>query len=576
MTHNFDLVIRNGNIADGTGKKIFQSDIAIADGCIAEVGKVVGKGREEIDASGLLVTPGFVDIHTHYDGQVTWESRTEPSSSHGVTTVVTGNCGVGFAPCRSEDRERLVHLMEGVEDIPEIVMTEGLPWNWESFPEYLDVVASRPHDVDIAAQLPHSCLRVFVMGERGANREPATAEDLAAMERLTEEAMRAGAIGVGTSRTLFHKDSTGAPIPTKDASELELYAIADGMMAAGHGVIEAVFDFGDMEQEFALLRRIAERSGRPISFSLAQTLGDPHAWKRALELLKETRREGLELKAQIMGRATGIVIGLDLSFNPFSLYPSYEALAGLPLKERVAQLRRPEVRAQILSERPGEPTYLLLRFLSQFDRMFPFDNPPNYEPPLETSIAAQAEAQGKRPEEVAYDFLLKDDGRTTLFVPFANYVDGNLDAALTMMKDENTLLGLADGGAHYGVICDAGYPTFMLQYWTRDRSIGEKLSVEAVVKALTSKNAEAMDLRDRGVVAPGYKADLNLIDYDRLTLHAPHVAYDLPAGGRRMKQKADGYVATIVNGVVTYREGNPTGALPGQLIRGPKPTPNAA
>lgn len=567
---SYELVIRRGTILDGSGGAPFTGDVAIDGGVIVAVGEVAGTGKQEIDAAGLLVTPGFVDIHTHYDGQVTWENRTLPSAAHGVTTVVMGNCGVGFAPCRPSDREKLIALMEGVEDIPEVVMSDGLPWTWETFPEYLDVVAARAHDVDVAAQLPHSCLRVYVMGQRGLDRAAATPDEIAEMARLTEEAMHAGAIGFATSRSVFHRDRNGLPIPSKDVGEAELHAIAGGMTAAGHGVIEALIDFDDnMDSEFGLLRRVVEKSGRPLSFTVTQILDHPDCWRQMLGLIDEAQADGVPMKGQVIGRPTGMMLGLNLSFNPFSLAASYQAIAGLPLAEKVAEMRKPEVRARILSERPDGAKYKMLDYLERFDRIFDLGDPPDYAPPADASVAAIAARRGVDPREVAYDLLLERDGNAILFLPIGNYAECTLDPVLGMLTHEHTLLGLGDGGAHYGVICDAGYPTFMLTYWTRDR-VGERLALPQVIRALASDPAEAVGLADRGRVAPGYKADLNIIDYDRLHLHAPRVMFDLPAGGRRMVQDADGYVATIVSGEVTYREGQPTGALPGKLVRGPQ------
>jgi N-acyl-D-aspartate/D-glutamate deacylase len=569
MPTAYDVVIRNGTILDGSGGEGYQADVAVAGGVIAAVGKCAAGGREEIDAKGQLVTPGFVDIHTHYDGQVTWEERMEPSSSHGVTTVLMGNCGVGFAPCRAGDRQRLIHLMEGVEDVPEAVMAEGLPWNWETFPEYLDAVDARRHDIDVAAQLPHSCVRVFVMGERGAQREAATPDDLQAMTALAEQAMRAGALGFGTSRSVAHQDSRGTPIPTKDAAELELHAIAAGIKAAGHGVMQALSDAWDVERDLEMWTRIARRWRLPVSFTLAQIKEERDTWRTVLDRLEERRQEGLHIKAQVIGRPTGLLLGLDLSYNPLSLYPSYEPFNTLPLAEKVAALRRPEVRARILGDEPQTGKYFLLNYMRSFDRLFVLGDPPNYEPDVNQSIAAIAARQGVRPEEVLYDTLLEKDGNQILFIPYANYADGNMDAALGMVQDRNTIMGLGDGGAHYGMLCDAGYPTFMLTHWTRDRK-GTKLPVSQVIKGLTRVPAEAVGLTDRGLIAPGHKADINVIDYPRLRIHLPKVAYDLPSRGRRLTQMATGYTATMVGGIITRREGEPTGALPGRLIRGPQ------
>jgi N-acyl-D-aspartate/D-glutamate deacylase len=575
----FDLVVRGGTIYDGSGGKPFVADIGVRNGLIAQIGGEIDSGREELDATGLLVTPGFVDIHTHYDGQVTWEDSTAPSVQHGVTTVVMGNCGVGFAPCRAEDRERLIKLMEGVEDIPEIVMTEGLPWSWETFPEYLDVVDSVPRDIDVAAQLPHSCLRIYVMGERGARRETATADDLDRMRALSTEAMRAGALGFGTSRTIFHRSSDGTAIPTKTAIEAELVAIAEGMTDAGHGVVQAVIDLDSDETvaaEVKLLRSVVERTGRPASFSLAQLPEAPNAYRRALEIISDANNAGVPMKAQVFGRPTGILIGLDLSYNPFSLQPSYQAIAHLPLADRLAEMRKPEVRMAILSEEPSGEGIAHLHYLSEFDRIFVLGDPPNYEPAAEESIAARARKAGVAPAEFAYDSLMANRGKGVFLIAFANFADGTLAAPLEMLKHEHALYGLGDGGAHYGMICDAGYPTFMLTHWTRDRTQGERLPLETVIYGLSRETALAVGLHDRGVIAEGFKADLNMIDYEGLRLHAPWVRFDLPAGGKRLIQSVDGYVATIVSGEVVMQNGIPTGAKPGRLVRGPQLDPRAA
>jgi N-acyl-D-amino-acid deacylase len=505
MSKYYDLVIRGGTVVDGTGRDGHGADIGVAGGKIVDVGKIASRGREEIDAKGMLVTPGFVDIHTHYDGQATWESLTEPSSTHGVTTVVTGNCGVGFAPCRPQDRDRLIKLMEGVEDIPEAVMAKGLPWNWETFPEYLDAVANRPHDIDFAAMLPHACARVYVMGERAADRQVATEKDLAEMTRITEEAMRAGAIGFGTSRSISHRDSKGQQIPTKHAAEVELMAFASGMKNAGHGVIEAVFDLSDIDQEFAMLKRVAQSSGRPVTFTLAQTLEHPDAWRRGLPLLKQAKEEGIRIKGQIIGRASGLMLGFGVSYNPFSRRHTYVALANLPLEKRIMELHKPEVREKILNEKDGPAKYHALIFLTWLDRMFVLGDPPNYHQPLDQSIRALAAQKGVTAEEYVYDAMLEDNGQAIVFLALGNYVDGTLGTVSAMLNDENTVLGLGDGGAHYGMVCDAGYPTFMLTYWGRDAIPENQISIPTLIKKLSADPAETVELYDRGYIKPGYK-----------------------------------------------------------------------
>jgi N-acyl-D-amino-acid deacylase len=571
----FDLVIRNGTVVDGSGQPSRKADVGIIGDRIASVSSTpLPKAKKEIDASGLLVTPGFVDIHTHYDGQATWSHTLSPSSAHGVTTVVMGNCGIGFAPCRPEDRNQLIQLMEGVEDIPEIVMAEGLPWNWETFPEYLDAVAAIPHDVDIAAYVPHSALRVYAMGERGANREHAKSDDLDKMVALVREALRAGALGVATSRTLVHRTPDGELIPSHDATEEELHALAGALASEGRGVFQTVMDLDETiaEEDFSLLRRIAERSGRPISFSLLQPLNHPGVWKHMLDKLSSAANDGVPISAQVFGRPVGMLLGLDLSFHPFSFHPSYMEIAALPLSERVEALRQPERRMRILSEKPIDNGLPFLAHLARYEWMFELGERPDYQPSLDRSIAAIAARKGVNAEEVAYDMLLKREGRNIILLPRANYNDGNLDAALTMMRHPRTVLGLGDGGAHCGVICDASLPTFMLTYWARDRA-ANGLTIEEAVRALTAETAAAVGLYDRGRIAEGFKADINLIDHKALTLHAPEMVADLPAGGRRLHQPATGYVATIVSGQVTRRNDAATGALPGRLIRGEQPLP---
>ena len=572
MERAYDLVIRGGEVFDGQGGGSFATDVAVKDGRIAAVGQVTGRGAEEIDARGAIVTPGFVDIHTHYDGQATWDGRMQPSSWHGVTSVVMGNCGVGFAPCRPADHDRLIRLMEGVEDIPFPVLTEGLPWNWESYPDYLDALDKRAFDVDIGSQLPHAALRVFVMGQRGVDREPASAADIAAMAALAERAVSAGALGFTTSRTLNHRTSDGQPTPTLTAGEDELTGIAMGLAAAGKGVVQVVSDFADPREEFAMLRRIAERSGRPLSFTLAQGGRNPKGYRILLDALAAAVDAGLPMRAQVAARAVGVLLGLELTVNPFSRWPVYRQIASLPHAERVAAMSDPDFRARLFAEPPSEGGRPLT---SDWDKMHLMGEQPDYEPTVDSTVAARAAASGKAPEAVALDHLLQRGGKGMLYVPFLNYSEGSLDAVHEMIMHRDTVPGLSDGGAHVGMICDGSFPTSMLTHWTRDRTRGPKVALGEVIRRQTRETARTVGLHDRGVLAPGYRADLNVIDYDHLTLHAPEVAYDLPAGGRRLIQRASGYLATLVAGQVTYRDGTPTGALPGRLLRGATAPPVA-
>jgi N-acyl-D-aspartate/D-glutamate deacylase len=575
MAAEFDLVIRGGMVADGRGGPLIAADVAVKGGKIAAVGAVTGKGAEEIDARGKLVTPGFVDIHTHYDGQATWDPHLNPSSWHGVTTIVMGNCGVGFAPVRKADHNRLIELMEGVEDIPGAALHEGLKWNWESFGEYLDAVEAKPHDIDIAAQLPHGALRVYVMGERGANLEAATPEDIAEMRRLTADAMRAGALGFSTSRTLNHKTVKGDPTPSLRATEAELTGIAQGLKDAGTGVIEMISDFNqpDLATEFGMIRRIVESSGRPLTLSLAQGHSSANGWRKILELIEKSSGAGLPIKAQVAPRPIGVLLGLQGTINPFITHKAFQQIKDKPLAEKVKAMRDPAFRAAILAESvEREKAHPLARGIMAFDRMFPLGDPPNYEPPKETSIAAVAARSNRTAPEIAYDLLLEDEGRAFLFAPFANYADYNLDHCGEMIAHKDCVMGLGDGGAHVGIISDASFVTYLLTHWGRDRATG-RFDIGYLVKRQSQDTARAVGLDDRGVIAPGMKADLNVIDMDALEVEAPNMAYDLPAGGKRLLQGAKGYDATIVSGQVIYRKGQATGALPGKLIRGPQAAP---
>ncbi|MGV0850571.1 N-acyl-D-amino-acid deacylase family protein [Mycolicibacterium phlei] len=570
----FDLVIRGGTIVDGLGGEPYVGDVAISGGVIAAVGQVADRGAREIDATGLLVTPGFVDLHTHYDGQAIWSDRLIPSSAHGVTTAVMGNCGVGFAPCRAEDHEVLVDVMAGVEDIPGVVMVDGLPWTWETFPEFLDALDSRPRDIDVAALLPHSPLRVYVMGQRGVDREPATAEDLALMRKLAAEAVQVGALGFASSRFTLHKTESGRPIPSYDADRAEIEAIARGVRDGGGGLIQFVPDLvaGDYEPVLKTVFEVAEDVGLPVTFTLAiGNAGDPF-FLDALTMVEKANAGGGDISAQIFPRPIGLVLGLELSGNPFVMYPSYREIAGLPLAEKVAEMRKPEVRERILNDKPASDGHPLMFAAQAWNYMFPLGDPPNYEPSPQDSIGARAQARGVSPLEEAYDRLLDDDGHAMLLVTLANFRNGNLDTVAELIRRDDVVLGLGDGGAHYGMICDASFPTYMLAHWARDRATG-RLTVAEAVRELTSVPARVAGLEDRGRISVGYKADVNVIDHAAVRLHRPVVTYDLPAGGRRLDQHADGYVATIVSGQIIAENGAPTAARPGKLIRGRRPAP---
>jgi N-acyl-D-aspartate/D-glutamate deacylase len=557
MSH--DLVISGGTVVDGTGAAPFTADIAVQDGVITEIGSVTGSATRRIDAAGATVMPGFVDIHTHYDGQATWSDLLVPSSWHGVTTVVMGNCGVGFAPVRQHDRERLIELMEGVEDIPGAALHEGLRWNWESFPEYLDALDSRPHDIDLAAQVPHSALRLYVMGERGASREAATAEEIVEMGRLARAAVEAGALGFTTSRTKNHRTSRGEYTPTLTAAADELAGIAD---ALGAGVLEVVSDFADEAEELRTVIGMAEVSGRPLSISVLQVDPRPDAWRRLLAAITEANERGLRVTAQVAARPVGVLLGLQTSVNPLGVSSTVRAMAGRPLAEQVAELRRTEVRTVVLAEMAAA------RVAFGYDRLFPLTDPPDYEPAPESSVVAAAARAGVEPEAFVYDHVLGDDGRAMLYVPFINYSEGSLEPAREMLQHPHSVLGLGDGGAHVGTICDASFPTTMLTHWVRDRTRGPLLELPEVVANQTSRTARAVGLGDRGVLAVGKRADINVVDMANLRLHLPTVAHDLPAGGKRFLQRADGYLHTIVAGQAVYENGKHTGALPGRLVRG--------
>jgi N-acyl-D-aspartate/D-glutamate deacylase len=568
-----DTIIRNGLIYDGTAGAPFEADIAIDGGVITLVGNVDGKGVNEINAVGQIVTPGFVDIHTHYDGQAAWGDTLDPSSLHGVTTAVMGNCGVGFAPVHETDHDRLIQLMEGVEDIPFPVLAEGLPWEWETFEDYLDFLTPRRFDIDLAAQVPHAAMRVYVMGERGANREDATDEDIAKMADLAHDAVMAGALGFSTSRTLNHRSADGSPTPTLTASEKELQGIASGLTRAGRGTLQFVSDFDDMHAEMAMLRRLVEQSGRPLSVSIAQADNKPTLWRHLTDWLEQGDADGLPMRGQVSPRPVGVLLGLELTLNPLSGHPSFNKIAKLPLAEKVAALSNTDFRAQLLSEEPKSENPFVRALLASFGKIFMLSDPPDYEPSAEKTVAAIAKQRAISEVEVALDLMLQDGGRGVLYFPFLNFADGNLDSTRSMLESKASLPGLSDGGAHVGMICDGSFPTSLLTHWGRDRTQGPRLPLELLISKQTRDTAHWVGLHDRGILKPGYRADINVINFNKLSLHLPEVCYDLPTGGRRLMQRASGYSVTMVAGEVTYRNGAPTGAKPGKLVRGAQLVP---
>ena len=561
-----DMVIRSGSVIDGTGREAFTADVAIKDGLIVEVGKVSGAGQREVDADGALVTPGFVDIHTHYDGQATWSNRMSPSSHHGVTSVVMGNCGVGFAPVRPTDHDLLIELMEGVEDIPGVALSEGLSWEWESFPDYLDYLSKRQFDMDIGAQLPHAALRVYVMGQRGADREPATAEDVLEMRRLTEEAIRAGALGFTSSRTLNHRSVRGEPTPTLQAEYDELVGMASALHSSGRGVMEMISDFDDLDEEFSLLESMVRSAGRPMSISLAQGISD-HGWRKVLGKIESASNAGLAMRGQVAPRPLGILLGLTTTLSPFTTRPSFSEVATLPMAERVAALTDPMRKARILEEPTGHGFMRLFRLMDEGRKIWQMTDPPNYEPDPKDSLHAQATSRGLDPWSYVYDMLLQNQGKVLLYTPFANYAENNLDCCRDMILHKDTVMGLGDGGAHVGTICDASFITSLLTHWGRDRTRGEGIDLPTLIKCQSSDTARAVDLTDRGTLEAGMRADVNIIDFDNLNVRLPEMVNDLPAGGARLQQRADGYQMTIVKGEPTYIEGQATDALPGRLVR---------
>jgi N-acyl-D-amino-acid deacylase len=571
-----DLVIRGGTVVDGTGAPARTADVAVDDGTITAVGDLGGvASRQTIDADGQLVTPGFVDIHTHFDGQATWDDVLGPSAWHGVTTVVMGNCGVGFAPARPDRHDWLIGLMEGVEDIPGTALTEGMSWGWESFPEYLDALETRSWTMDVGTQIAHGAVRAYVMGERGARNEPATPDDITEMKELVKAAVRAGALGFSTSRTLAHVAIDGEPVPGTFAAEDELFGIGAALGELGTGVFElapmgsAGEDVIGPAKEVDWMRRLSAAIGRPVTFALLQVDADPGLWRELMDESLRAAEEGADLWPQVAGRATGLLSGHQTTYSLFDMIPAYQALKARRLSNADFELalRDPEVRRSIVEWVPGDAA-TAERMEKSYDATFVLGIPPDYEPGPERSLASIAAKSGRTPLEVAYDAMLDDGGRALLYVPILNYSSGSLEPAREMLLHPRAALGLADGGAHCGVICDAGQPTFMLSYWTRDRTKGDKLPVEWVVRKQSRDTARLYGLGDRGTIEPGMVGDLNVIDYEHLQLGNPTVVDDLPAGGKRLVQRATGYTATIKAGVTTFAGGEDTGERPGRLLRG--------
>jgi len=563
----FDLIIKNGSIYDGKGSEPYQADIAISNEKIVEIGDIKGEAKKVIDAEGKIVTPGFVDIHTHYDGQVTWDPYLRPSTYHGVTTVVMGNCGVGFSPCKPDQRDWLIGLMEGVEDIPGTALHEGIDWEWESFPEYLDALEKKPLAIDVGTQIPHGAVRAYVMGERGINHEEASQEEIDTMKEIVQEAIKAGAYGFSTSRTEKHNDVNGNLTPSITAHKNELVEIAKSLGEINQGVLQGISDFYDFDSEFDIFKAMSKESGRPISITVEQQDARPEWWEQLLDGIEDAQSEGINMYGQVPPRATGILMGLTATLNPFRFHPAYMEIADLALDERVEIMSNDEFKEKLLSDNAVSINPLVDEIVNSYSKMFKLGEPANYEPDPEMSFESLANSSNMTAQEIAYDAMLEKDGRALIYHPLFNYQTGDLSLVEKMLKHPYTISGLGDAGAHCGAISDASFPTTLVQHWSRDRSRGSKLPLETVIKMQTSETANLLGIKDRGVLEKGYKADINIIDYEGLTLHEPEIINDLPAGGRRLVQKASGYDYTIVSGEVAFIKGEATGALNGRLIR---------
>lgn len=573
----YDMVIRNGTVIDGSGGAAQKADVALMKGRIAAVGADIGPGEKEVDANGMLVTPGWVDIHTHYDGQVSWDPLLTPSSWNGVTTVVMGNCGVGFAPVVPGKEDYLIQLMEGVEDIPGAALAEGISWDWETFPQYLDAIDALPHAIDFAAQVPHGAVRTYVMGQRGANNEQATAEEVTAMAEIVKEGLEAGALGFSTTRTILHRAADGELAPGTTADREEVIGIGRAMGEVGYGVFEVASDLAPEEEELAWMSQIGRETGRPVTFACLQNNEDPEQWQRLLTAVDKDRVEGGTLTPQVAQRPAGVLFSLESSGHPFVLHDAFQSVAGLPPAERALALRDPELRRNIIDNPPDLSALpeVFTKSLTDWGNMFPLGDPIDYEPPRENSILAQSEKSGVRCEDIAYDIMLERKGKGIIYMPLLGYSHGDFEVLREMMQHPHAVFGLSDGGAHCGLICDASMPSYLLTHWARDRTRGERLPIELLVHNQTQRTASFYGMDDRGLIAPGMKADINVIDFDALTIHPPEMVYDLPADARRLVQRVDGYKYTICNGNIIMQDGIDTGARPGRLVRGPQAAPAA-